>query len=277
MKRTLIVVCGAIVVLVPLAVLMHPASRQAASSVVQGRASFRDAVRPLARRVWYAGDAVACNICGATARKFLHGPETLWELMCPYCLSRPRHRTAYRFFHERTDLFDGRPKRMLHVAPEAALAPKFREIPGLDYLSGDLNPAAAMVQMDITDIRYPDNSFDVIYCSHVLEHVPDDRRAMRELARVLKPGGWAVLAVPLREHALATFEDPTITDPQNRDRFFGQWDHVRWYSASDFRRRLEEAGFTVTVDRFAEQFSDELVSRHGLSREAMYLVRKIPQ
>ena len=166
---------------------------------------------------------------------------------------------------------------MLHVAPEPALAPKFRAIPGLDYLSGDLDPAAAMVQMDITDIRYPDNSFDVIYCSHVLEHVPDDRRAMRELARVLKPGGWAVLAVPLREHALATFEDPTITDPKNRDRFFGQSDHVRWYSASDFQRRLEESGFSVTVDRFAEQFSDELVSRHGLSREAMYLVKKIPQ
>jgi SAM-dependent methyltransferase len=145
--------------------------------------------------MWYAGDDVACNICGMTARKFQQGPETGWELMCPYCYSRPRHRTAYRFFHERTDLFDGRPKRMLHVAPEAALAPKFRAIPGLDYLSGDLDPAAAMVQMDITDIHYPDNSFDVIYCSHVLEHVPEDRRAMRELARVLKPGGWAVSAV----------------------------------------------------------------------------------
>ena len=277
MKRTLIGVCGAIVVLVPLAVLMHPASRQAASSVVQGQASVRDAGRSLAKRVWYAGDAVACNICGTTARKFQQGPATQWELLCPYCYSRPRHRTTYRFFHERTDLFDGRPKRMLHVAPEPALAPKFRAIPGLDYLSGDLDPAAAMVQMDITDIRYPDNSFDVIYCSHVLEHVPDDRRAMRELARVLKPDGWAVLAVPLREHALATFEDPTITDPKNRDRFFGQSDHVRWYSASDFQRRLEESGFTVTVDRFAEQFSDELVSRHGLSREAMYLVKKIPQ
>jgi SAM-dependent methyltransferase len=233
-------------------------------------------VRPLAKRVWYAGNTVACNICGTPARKFEQGPQTQWELMCPYCYSRPRHRTAYRFFHERTDLYDGRPKRMLHVAPEAALAPEFRTIPGVDYLSGDLDPAAAMVQMDITDIRYPDNSFDVIYCSHVLEHVPDDRRAMRELARVLKPSGWAVLAVPLRE-GLETLEDPTITDPQSRQRLFGQWDHVRWYSAADFQRRLEEAGFTVTVDRFAEQFSDEAVRRHGLSREAMYLLRKKPQ
>jgi SAM-dependent methyltransferase len=269
------VACGVIVVLV-LTALLHPPSRQAVFSVVQGQASVKDAVRPLYKRVWYAGNAVACNICGTTARKFEQGPQTQWELGCPYCYSRPRHRTAYRFFHERTDLYDGRPKRMLHVAPEPALAPKFRAITGLDYLSGDLDPAAAMVQMDITDIRYPDNSFDVIYCSHVLEHVPDDRRAMRELARVLKPGGWAVLVVPFRD-ALETFEDPTITDPQSRQRLFGQWDHVRWYGAADFQRRLEEAGFTVTVDRFAEQFSDELVRRHGLSREAMYLVRKTPQ
>ena len=170
-----------------------------------------DAVRPLAKRVWYAGDAVACNICGATARKFQQGPATPWELLCPYCYSRPRHRTAYRFFHERTDLFDGRPKRMLHVAPEAALAPKFRAIPGLDYLSGDLNPAAAMVQMDITDIRYPDNSFDVIYCSHVLEHVPDDRRAMRELARVLKPVGgpcWRCHSASMRSRRLKIRRSP---------------------------------------------------------------------
>jgi ubiquinone/menaquinone biosynthesis C-methylase UbiE len=130
-----------------------------------------------------------------------------------------------------------------------------------------------MVKMDITDIQYPDNSFDVVYCSHVLEHVPDDRKAMRELARVLKPTGWAILAVPIFNEK--TFEDPTITSPEERERVFRQSDHVRIYGR-DFVDRLRESGFDVTVDRFASGFSDEMVRKHGLSREDIYLCRKRP-
>jgi SAM-dependent methyltransferase len=234
--------------------------------------SIATVAKPVIKRMYYAGSTFQCNICGSSMRKFERGTWTQDELQCPFCLSRPRHRTAYIFFRERTGLFDGTPKRMLHVAPEASLALKFLAIPNIDYLSGDLNPKAAMVQMDITDIHFPDNSFDVIYCSHVLEHVPDDRKAMSELARVLKPGGWAVIAVPI-PRGDRTFEERRITSPEDRARVYGQADHVRAYGP-DFVDRLEEAGFDVTIDNFAKGFTDEMVRRHGLSRESIYSARK---
>jgi SAM-dependent methyltransferase len=175
-------------------------------------------------------------------------------------------------------LFDGKPKRMLHVAPEPFLTPIFRAARNIDYLSGDLDPGnpeigGAMVQMDIADIRYPDNSFDVIYCSHVLEHVPDDRKAMHELARVLKPSGWALIAVPILRDK--TFEDWKVTTPDERERVFGQFDHVRIYGL-DFVDRLRESGFDATIDKFPRSFSEEMVRRYGLSREDIYLCRKHP-
>jgi ubiquinone/menaquinone biosynthesis C-methylase UbiE len=149
---------------------------------------------------------------------------------------------------------------MLHVAPEKGLAKRFQEAPNLDYLSADLDPERAMVAMDLTDIQYPDDTFDVIYCSHVVEHIPDDRRALRELYRVLKPGGWAMIHAPiLRE---TTFEDASVTSPEERTRVFGQWDHVRSYG-EDYVDRLREAGFEVSVERFIDSFSDEEVERLG--------------
>jgi len=160
---------------------------------------------------------------------------------------------------------------MLHVAPERSLGVILRSTPNLDYLSGDLDPKAAMVQMDITDIHYPDNSFDVIYCSHVLEHVPADRTAMRELARVLKPGGWAVLAVPITRQQ--TLEDARVTSQADRTRLFGQSDHVRAYGA-DFADRLRECGFEVMIDSFAASLDDATVYKYGLSRENINVCRK---
>jgi SAM-dependent methyltransferase len=161
---------------------------------------------------------------------------------------------------------------MLHIAPERSFTAIFKKIPNLDYLSADYDPAMAMVQMGITDIHYPDDSFDVIYCSHVLEHVSDDKKAMRELARVLRPGGWAVLAVPIIRQD-KTFEDPSITSPQDRLRGYGQEDHVRAYGP-DFPDRLRESGFDVTVNSFAKRLRDEMVRKHSLSKEDMYLCRK---
>lgn len=119
---------------------------------------------------------------------------------------------------------------------------KFKQLAHLDYLTADLLNPTVMVKMDITAIQYPDNTFDIIYCSHVLEHVADDRKAMRELHRVLKPDGWAVIMVPIT--AEKSFEDPSIIDPSARTRVFGQHDHVRRYGP-DFKARLAEAGFKV--------------------------------
>jgi len=150
---------------------------------------------------------------------------------------------------------------MLHVAPEIAIERQLRRIPELQYLTADLSSPTAMVKMDITDIQYPDASFDVIFCSHVLEHVPEDRKAMRELRRVLRPGGWALLEVPVRGEE--TFEHPSVTDPQERKRIYGQFDHVRIYG-TDISMRLEEAGFSVQCLRVRELFEQSEIEKMRL-------------
>jgi SAM-dependent methyltransferase len=188
------------------------------------------------------------------------------------CGSLERHRLMYLYMTQKTDLFSGNRKRMLHVAPEAQLSRLFQETDCIDYLSADLSSATAMVKMDITDIQYADESFHAIYCSHVLEHVPDDIGAMRELYRVLKPGGWAILQVPISPGT--TFEDPTVTSPEAREELFGQDDHVRRYG-HDYVERLVAAGFSVLVDGFVRGLSDQEITRFGLMRtEDVYFCTK---
>jgi ubiquinone/menaquinone biosynthesis C-methylase UbiE len=160
---------------------------------------------------------------------------------------------------------------MLHIAPEEQLATLFRRTKSIDYLSGDLS-RTAMVRMDIRDIQYPDKTFDVIYCSHVLEHVTEDRKAMAEFYRVLKPGGWAILQVPIT--ADHTIEDATVTSPAERERLYGQRDHVRRYGP-DYKDRLVSAGFRVKVEAFAQELSQEEIHRYGLMEsEDIYFCEK---
>ncbi len=161
-----------------------------------------------------------------------------------------------------TDLFDGTPKKMLHIAPERFFQSKLRNFLGSNYITADLFDPLAMVRMDITDIQYPEGYFDVIYCSHVLEHVQDDKRAMREFYRVLAQGGWAILIVPTT--AERTFEDPSIVNPSERLRVFGQEDHVRRYGI-DFIDRLREAGFKVKVYCVPDLFEKSDVVLMGLT------------
>lgn len=188
------------------------------------------------------GWARYCPICRSHVRRFRQfGQPPRADAQCPVCGSLERHRLLWVFLRSRTDLFDGAPKRILHVAPEPVVANRLQRLPRVDYLSADLE-APAMVRMDITDIAYPDGSFDVIFCSHVLEHVEDDRLAMRELRRVLAPAGWAILLVPISPDP--TFEDPTVRDPEERVRLFGQHDHVRKYGP-DFEDRLRATGWRV--------------------------------
>ncbi len=154
---------------------------------------------------------------------------------------------------------------MLHVAPELFLESKFRQIHGVDYLTADLYNPKAMVKMDITDIQYPDQSFDIIYCSHVLEHVLDDVKAMTEFHRVLKHGGWAILLVPI--FGEKTYENTSIVAPKDRLKAFGQSDHVRKYG-QDYVDRLREAGFTVEVTTVSDLVSDNEAIRMGLTSAA---------
>lgn len=214
-----------------------------------------------------------CPCCETLVTNFLpHGLRPRPDALCPNCGARERQRLVQLYFKHRTDLFDGRPKRLLDVAPDASLSGIFERCAYLDYLAVDLSPDRAPEVMDITDIHHPDNSFDAIYCSHVLEHVPDDHRAMSELCRVLKPSGWAILQVPIYDGP--TVEDPTVTDPKERERRFGQQDHVRRYG-SDYLSRLERAGFSVTVDGFVRELGERLIRVFGLSwGEDIYYCRK---
>jgi predicted SAM-dependent methyltransferase len=162
----------------------------------------------------------------------------------------------------KTDLFDGRQKKVLHVAPELCFESRLRGRLGENYITADLYDPRAMVKMDITNIKYDNQSFDVIYCGHVLEHVQDDRRAMREFHRVLRRNGWAILLVPIT--AEETFEDPSIVDPKQRLEAFGQEDHVRRYGP-DYIDRLREAGFKVDVAKVEDLVDKDDAIRMGLT------------
>ena len=220
------------------------------------------------------GDQRSCPICEHRSGGFLpFGVLARPNAECPWCGSLERHRLLWMFLQHRTDLFDGRTRSMLHVAPEAVLEAHFRERIGEGYLTADLFDPRAMVRMDITDIERPDDSFDVIYCSHVLEHVSDDRKAMREMRRVLKPDGWAILLVPITDET--TFEDPSVTDPKERLRVFGQEDHVRRYGR-DYPDRLREAGFDVEVIEARDFLDADQIERMAITAAAgeIYLCRK---
>jgi Methyltransferase domain len=214
----------------------------------------------------YRGTGRWCPVCGKSSSRFREfGNPPRPDAMCPHCGALERHRLVWMYFERRTDLFDGRPKRVLHVAPEWCLQARLRRRLRGGYLAADLDSPRAAVAMDVTDIRYPDESFDVIFCSHVLEHVPDDRRAMAEFHRVLKQDGWAVLLVPIT--ADATFEDPAVVDPAERLRLFGQEDHVRRYGP-DYEDRLRDAGFQVATTRIHDLVSPQDAVRLGLTPAA---------
>ncbi len=157
---------------------------------------------------------------------------------------------------------------ILHVAPERVLGNRLRAIPDAEYHGGDLTAEFGPERIDVTDLQFPDASIDILVCNHVLEHVPDDRKAMAEIRRVLKPNGWALLLVPDLEGDSAsqtTDEDPTISDPAERLRWFGQDDHVRRYGW-DYLDRLREAGLEPEVVRPETEFGAAAVERYRLAK-----------
>jgi SAM-dependent methyltransferase len=227
---------------------------------------FVASVRRSIQNALIAGKGRQCNICGKECRRFIKfGLLSRPDARCPNCGLLERHRLTWAFFQDRTDVFSNSGQRMLHIAPEPFFADEFRVKLGKQYVTADLFDPRADFQWDIMDIPVPDESFDIIYCSHVLEHVMDDRQAMREFYRVLKPTGWAVLNVPVTVDK--TFEDPTIVDPKERERLFGQDDHVRRYGP-DYVDRLHEAGFHVKRFSAADLFSPERCVELGISTAA---------
>lgn len=233
-----------------------------------------EVVKPLIQ-VRFFGNSRFCPVCQSNVQNFSPAPATLPQSMCPVCHSVMRHRLVWIFFERCTNLFDSNKKKMLHVAPEYCFQRRLSRIKGIDYLTADISMPSAMVKMDITDIQYPDNTFDVIYCSHVLEHVVDDRKAMREFHRVLTNKGWAVLQVPI-ERPETTYEDPSITDPAERLKAFGHPEHVRCYSAKDYEQRLIDAGFSVKRIKPLEFASIEEIEKMRISKnEDIFLCTKL--
>jgi SAM-dependent methyltransferase len=203
-----------------------------------------------------------CNLCGWRGRRFLTYYHR--HVLCPRCGSQVRHRLIAAALETRADLTQGVAIAgcVLHISPEYCLALKLRPAARL-YVAADYATADANVRADIAKLPFKDGCFDTLFACDVLEHVADDRMALRELRRVLRPGGVAVLTVPQQDHLPTTFEDPSISTGEARAAVFGQPDHVRNYGA-DFRERVEQAGFLASeVD--GQCFSPEAVARHVLA------------
>ena len=215
--------------------------------------------------LFYRGNNVECPISGKTYRKFLpygriHPRE---NALCPDSQSLERHRLMWLFLKEKTDFFQA-PLKVLHIAPEVCFIHRFENLKNLqEYITADLESPLAKVKMDIHQMPFEDNHFDVVFCNHVMEHVDDDLQAMREIRRVLKPTGWAIIQSPMDLSLATTYEDKTITSPQEREKAFGQNDHVRMYGC-DYAQRLSLAGFRVVEDEYVKQLPPEKVKRYAL-------------
>lgn len=219
--------------------------------------------RPLVA-AYYKGDRYTDPIEGKSYRSFLpYGYENQREnVLAPGTLSLERHRLLWLYLKEKTDFFSA-PLKVLHFAPEQAFYQRFRALQNIDYTTTDLNSPLADVKADICQLPFEDNSFDVILCNHVLEHIPDDAKAMQELYRIMKPGGWGVFQIPQDLSRNTTFEDDSITDPRERARIFGQYDHVRVYGR-DYFDKLRKVGFKVIEEDLAGRMPKEKVDTYRI-------------
>jgi SAM-dependent methyltransferase len=245
----------------------------------------------LIKKIVYFGISQYCNVCKSNLRKFCPGGLTervINDLQiigagfheydyCPVCQSSYRQRLVMAYLDTVKEPKPG--SKMLHIAPEAGLHYIFKRKLRSGYICGDLEPEcysyyANPIKIDLTQIEFPDNCFDIIVCNHVLEHVPDDRKAMTELFRVLKPGGFAILQVPISLKLEKTFEDWSITSPEDRLKYYGQKDHVRIY-AMDYVDRIKYAGFQVELNPAMAYSSAKHFNKMNLDlKEVLYIAMK---
>jgi SAM-dependent methyltransferase len=231
----------------------------------------------------HKGDNVECPVCNSTFSSFASfGNLKRSNARCYKCGALERHRLLYKYLTSKTDLFEKSKRiKLLHFAPEKAFYTIFSQQPTFDYYPCDLSPEYYMYdskskvkKVDITQIPFEDNSFDVILCNHVLEHVLNDRQAMGELYRVMKKGGWGIFQVPIDQNRENTYEDFSITTKEERLKAFGQADHVRWYGL-DFKDILSSVGFNVIEDEFIKTFTNTERFRFGfMENELIYLCKK---
>jgi SAM-dependent methyltransferase len=250
----------------------------------------KKSIKRLLKRIYYYGHHFYCPNCNSSLRDFVFcGRESRVaeekqiiaagrrKKECPVCQSAERDRLVYIYVKDYLHLFEnGNKINILHIAPESCLYPDFhKKINYQNYICGDkfeeeYSYDSHVRYMDITEIEWEDNYFDFIICNHVLEHIPDDKKAMKELYRVLKPGGKAILQVPVSKVLDKTYEDFSITNSIDRERIFGQWNHCRIYG-QDYGTRLQDAGFIFS----SIPISDPKYQKYGLDeREDIFLVSK---
>lgn len=227
--------------------------------------------------ILYYGNTYEDPISGKTYRKFLpygySGRAKRKNVLCPGSLSLERHRLLWLYLKQRTDFFT-KPYKMLHIAPEQCFYKLFKAQKNLEYTTGDYNSPIADIHFDLHNAPFKDNTFDVIFCNHVLEHVEDSHQCMKELYRIMKPGGWGIFQVPLDTTHETTLEDKSIVTEEDREKHYWQKDHVRLFGL-DYKDKLAAAGFNVTVDDFVNTIRPELQERYRLPKgEMIYLCRK---
>ena len=252
-------------------------------------AKFRPRLRKIYTRTYYFGFKYKCPLCHSFLRTFrpyglnlpvlkqkqVIGGGQREKAVCPVCGSLDRERLLYLYLLLKTDIFQ-KPKKLLHVAPEKRLSEIIGRQPTIEYVTADLQSKEVKVEMDITDIPFPDCFFDAVLCCHVLEHIIDDRKALNEIYRILSPGGWGVLQVPLSLLLNSTYEDSSVQTREGREKAFGQADHVRIY-AKDYENRLQQVGFKVDVFKWIneDKYFGGHRNRFGLNEnEFVYFVKK---
>lgn len=229
------------------------------------------------------GNNVFCPICKSHFKYFAsYGLIVRKNARCHNCNSLERHRLLYLYLKEKLQFFSSNNNlRILHFAPEYSFYKIFSQMNNIDYVPCDLAPElynykgnTKISRVDITKISFDENTFDFIICNQILEHVPNDKIAMKELFRVLKKGGAGIFQVPIDYNREKTYEDFSITLPEEREKAFGQHDHVRWYGR-DYFKKLEKVGFIVTVDDYVKSFSPKDLFKYSLiPTEMIYHCRK---
>lgn len=226
----------------------------------------------------YAGDKYEDPINGKTYSRFLpygySGIAKRQNVLSPGTMSLERHRLLWLYLKNKTDFFTA-PYKMLHIAPEQCFYKLFKNMTNLDYTTGDYNSPIADVHFDLHQAPFEDNSFDIVFCNHVLEHVRDADQCMRELHRIMRPGGWGIFQVPIDMTRALTYEDPSITSPEEREKHFWQKDHLRLFGR-DYKDRLGAAGFEVTEDDYVNTLTPADIDRYRLpAGELIYVCRKV--
>ncbi len=223
------------------------------------------------------GSSFTDPINGKSYRKFLpYGYQNVREnVLAPGTLSLERHRLLWLYLKNETNFFKD-PLKVLHFAPEQSFYNRFRKLPNITYTTTDLNSPLADVKADICDLPFENDTFDIIFCNHVLEHIPKDTEALQEMYRVMKPGGWGIFQVPQDLERRVTFEDNTITNKEERTAIFGQYDHVRIYGY-DYFDKLRSAGFIVEEVDYTNSLPKTSVSRYRLAQGEIIPVVKKPK